>query len=74
MADRIDLCVEVSKKIAMILKDPTSGKEMTAEERNKKRGEAFDDINTCIDVLAAIAGASEAVSDMLELRNKYGNI
>lgn len=72
--DKITICVDTSKKVANALRDPTGGKDMTTEERARRRAEAFDDINTCIDVLAAFASASDGFMDILELQNKYRNI
>lgn len=69
--DKISICVDTSKKIADVLRDPTGGKDMTPEERSRRRGEAFEDINTCIDVLAAIASAGEGFADMITLQRKY---
>jgi hypothetical protein len=69
--DKISICVNVSKKVANVLRDPTGGKDMSPEERNKRRTEAFDDINTCIDVLAAFASASDGFMDILTLQSKY---
>lgn len=69
--DKITICVNTSKKVADALRDPTSGKDMPPEERSRRRSEAFDDINTCIDVLAAMASASEGFFDILALQHKY---
>lgn len=69
--DKIEICTEVGKRIANILKDPTNGKDMPAEERNRKRAEAHDDIITCIEVLAAFASSADGLLDIMQLREKY---
>lgn len=69
--DKIEMCTEVGKKIADVLKDPTKGKDMPADERNRRRAEAYDDIITCIDVLAAFASSADGLLDIMQLREKY---
>lgn len=73
--DKITLIVETCHKCASVLKDPTVGGsiEMTAEKRNEAREEAYDEITTCIDVLAAAIEYHNGFFDVVNIANKYKN-
>jgi len=71
--DKIALIVDTCHKCAGVLKDPTqyAGKEMTAEKRNETREEAYEELITCIDVLAAAVEYHNGFFDVLNIANKY---
>lgn len=71
-----DAIVDLSKKIARALKDPTTDSrgnkiEMTVEDRAKKRDAAYEDLCDCIEMLGNLANIAEAYSDMAILAKKY---
>lgn len=69
---KIDLITTVSHKCADILKDPTLGgaRELSAEARTIAREDAYDDLLTCIDSLAAIASFNEGFFDIVNIASK----
>jgi len=71
--DKIALIVDTCHKCADVLKDPTVGGtvELTAEKRNEAREEAYEELITCIDVLAAAAEYHNGFFDILNIANKY---
>lgn len=69
--DKIELIVEVCRKLAEIMKDPTQGKEMPADQRTKIREEAYEELVGAIDTLGSLAQINEDFYDILNIAKKY---
>lgn len=79
LIDRTEFITEVSLRLAEILKDPTSispkdksSHQLNAEERNKIREDAYDDLVCSINVLSSAAAYSAGFFDILNISQKYG--
>jgi hypothetical protein len=69
--DKIAIIVDTCHKCADMLKDPTQGKDMSAEARKIARDDAYDELITCIDVLAACVEYHNGFFDVVSIANKY---
>ncbi len=71
--DKIEIIVGLCHKLSGILKDPTDAgkKEMNAEARTQLREESYEDLLTCVDVLASCAQFNHGFFDVLNIANKY---
>jgi hypothetical protein len=71
--DKIALIVDTCHKCADVLKDPTLGGtiELHADKRKSARDDAYDELTTCIDVLAAAVEYHNGFFDVINIANKY---
>jgi len=67
---RIEITSDVAKKLADRLKDPTQGKTMEVELRNKLRQQYHEDICETIDVLTILAHSSEGFHSILAIKKR----
>jgi hypothetical protein len=70
--DKIELIIGVCHRCADILKDPTSGgkAEMSADLRAGAREDAYNNLLTAIDALAACAQYHNGFYDVLSIASK----
>ena len=67
---KIDFLIEVCHKLAELLKDPTQGKEMTAEIRAQIREDSYNHLLECIDLLGLSAHFNDGIFDIINIANK----
>ena len=68
--DKINICSDVAKKCAAMVKDPTNGQTMEADLRNKLRNEYYDDLITSIEMLTLVAHIESGFHDILSIQKK----
>jgi hypothetical protein len=70
--DKIELIANTCRELASLLRDPTRGGtvSMSSDERNAAREELHDELQICIDTLAAGAEFHNGIFDVISIANK----
>ena len=68
--DKIEVTSEVAKRVAELLKDPTQGKPIDGDLRNKLRQQSYDDMVESIEVLTLLAHSSESFHNVLAIKKR----
>jgi len=73
--DKLEIIVNVTKKCAELLKDPTlNGKrQLEATQRNEIREEYYTDLIRCIDILSIYGDLYSGFNDIIDIHNKLNS-
>jgi hypothetical protein len=67
---KIEFVQEICIKLADLLMDPTQGKEMSADQRNKIREQTHSELLLAINLLASIGICNEDFFDIINIAGK----